>query len=42
MRIVLQAIARSVELRAVQPQAEPVGRRSITLTPRFGAEVVAA
>jgi cytochrome P450 family 135 len=42
MRIVLQAIARSVELRAVQPQAEPVGRRSITLTPRYGAEVVAA
>jgi cytochrome P450 len=42
MRIVLQAIARSVELRAAQPQAEPVGRRSITLTPRFGAQVVAA
>ena len=42
MRIVLQAIASSVELRAAQPQAEPVGRRSITLTPRFGAEVVAA
>ena len=34
MRIVLQAIARSVELRAAQPQSEPVGRRSITLTPR--------
>src|SRR3954470_23984931 len=42
MRIVLQAIARSVELRAAQPQSEPVGRRSITLTPRFGAQVVAA
>jgi cytochrome P450 family 135 len=42
MRIVLQAIARSVELRAATPQAEPVGRRSITLTPRHGAEVVAA
>jgi cytochrome P450 family 135 len=42
MRIVLQAIARSVELRAATPQAEPVGRRSITLTPRYGAEVVAA
>jgi cytochrome P450 len=42
MRIVLQAIARGVELRAAQPQAEPVGRRSITLTPRFGAQVVAA
>jgi cytochrome P450 family 135 len=42
MRIVLQAIARSVELRAAQPRSEPVGRRSITLTPRFGAQVVAA
>jgi cytochrome P450 len=42
MRIVLQAIARSVELHAATPQAEPVGRRSITLTPRYGAEVVAA
>jgi cytochrome P450 family 135 len=42
MRIVLQAIARSVQLRAVEPQSEPVGRRSITLTPRFGAQVVAA
>jgi cytochrome P450 len=42
MRIVLQAIARSVELRAATEQAEPVGRRSITLTPRHGAEVVAA
>jgi cytochrome P450 family 135 len=42
MRIVLQAIARSVELRAATAQAEPVGRRSITLTPRHGAEVVAA
>jgi len=42
MRIVLQAIARSVELRAAQPKAEPVGRRSITLTPRHGAQVVAA
>jgi cytochrome P450 len=42
MRIVLQAIARSVQLRAVQPQSEPVGRRSITLTPRHGAQVVAA
>jgi cytochrome P450 family 135 len=42
MRIVLQAIARSVELRAAQPRSEPVGRRSITLTPRFGARVVAA
>jgi cytochrome P450 len=42
MRIVLQAIARSVQLRAAQPQSEPVGRRSITLTPRFGAQVVAA
>jgi len=42
MRIVLQAIARSVQLRAAQPQSEPVGRRSITLTPRHGAQVVAA
>jgi cytochrome P450 len=42
MRIVLQAIARSVELRAAQPRSEPVGRRSITLTPRHGAQVVAA
>jgi cytochrome P450 family 135 len=42
MRIVLQAIARSVELHAATPRAEPVGRRSITLTPRHGAEVVAA
>jgi cytochrome P450 len=42
MRIVLQAIARGVELRAAQPEAEPVGRRSITLTPRHGAQVVAA
>jgi cytochrome P450 len=42
MRIVLQAIARGVQLRAAQPQAEPVGRRSITLSPRHGAEVVAA
>jgi cytochrome P450 family 135 len=42
MRIVLQAIARSVELRAAKPASEPVGRRSITLTPRFGTEVVAA
>ena len=42
MRIVLQAIARSVELHAAQPQAEPVGRRSITLSPRYGAQVVAA
>jgi cytochrome P450 family 135 len=42
MRIVLQAIARSVALRAAQPRSEPVGRRSITLTPRFGAQVVAA
>jgi cytochrome P450 len=42
MRIVLQAIARSVQLRAAQPESEPVGRRSITLTPRHGAQVVAA
>jgi len=42
MRIVLQAIARSVQLRPAQPRSEPVGRRSITLTPRFGARVVAA
>ena len=42
MRIVLQAIARNVELRAAEPQAEPVGRRSITLSPRHGAQVVAA
>jgi cytochrome P450 family 135 len=42
MRIVLQAIARSVQLRAAEPASEPVGRRSITLTPRFGAQVVAA
>jgi len=42
MRIVLQAIARSVELRAAEPRSEPVGRRSITLTPRHGAQVVAA
>jgi cytochrome P450 family 135 len=42
MRIVLQAIARSVQLHAVEPRSEPVGRRSITLTPRFGAQVVAA
>jgi cytochrome P450 family 135 len=42
MRIVLQAIARSVQLRAAKPASEPVGRRSITLTPRFGAQVVAA
>jgi cytochrome P450 family 135 len=42
MRIVLQAIARSVQLRAAEPRSEPVGRRSITLTPRFGAQVVAA
>ena len=42
MRIVLQAIARSVQLRAAQPASEPVGRRSITLTPRHGAQVVAA
>jgi cytochrome P450 family 135 len=42
MRIVLQAIVRSVALRAAQEASEPVGRRSITLTPRHGAEVVAA
>jgi cytochrome P450 family 135 len=42
MRIVLQAIVRSVALRAAQEASEPVGRRSITLTPRYGAEVVAA
>jgi cytochrome P450 len=42
MRIVLQAIVRSVALRAATPASEPVGRRSITLTPRHGAEVVAA
>jgi cytochrome P450 len=42
MRIVLQAIARGVRLRAAQPEPEPVGRRSITLTPRHGAQVVAA
>jgi cytochrome P450 len=42
MRIVLQAIARSVQLSAAEPRSEPVGRRSITLTPRFGAQVVAA
>jgi cytochrome P450 len=42
MRIVLQAIVSSVALRAAKPESEPVGRRSITLTPRHGAEVVAA
>jgi cytochrome P450 family 135 len=42
MRIVLQAIVGSVALRAAQQASEPVGRRSITLTPRHGAEVVAA
>jgi cytochrome P450 len=42
MRIVLQAMVSSVALRAAKPESEPVGRRSITLTPRHGAEVVAA
>ncbi len=42
MRVVLQAIVGSVALRAAQPASERVGRRSITLTPQRGAEVVAA
>jgi hypothetical protein len=31
-----------VRLSAANPASEPVGRRSITLTPRHGAQVVAA
>ena len=41
MKTVLSAIARSVDLRAVRPEAEHVLRRAITLTPNRGAEVIA-
>ncbi len=41
MKTVLSAIARSVDLRAVQPESEHVVRRAITLTPSRGAQVVA-
>ena len=42
MKTVLSAIARSVDLRAVQPEPEHVVRRAITLTPSRGAQVIAS
>jgi cytochrome P450 len=42
MRLVLEAVARTVELRAARPGDEPVRRRAITLTPGRGGEVVVA
>jgi cytochrome P450 len=40
MKIVLQAIVERTRLRAAQPASERVTRRSITLVPERGAEVV--
>jgi cytochrome P450 len=42
MRIVLQAIARTVSLRAEDPAPERTARRAITLIPARGARVIAA
>ena len=41
MRIVLQAMARRLQLRAASPERERVRRRAITLAPGRGGEVVA-
>jgi cytochrome P450 len=42
MKAVLRVVAREVTLRATAPEAEPVRRRAITLTPGRGAEVIAS
>jgi cytochrome P450 len=42
MQAVLRALVRSAALRPARPESERVRRRSITLTPEHGAEVVVA
>jgi cytochrome P450 len=42
MKTVLRVLAREVRLSPVRPEAEPVRRRAITLTPGRGTEVVAS